>query len=120
MKKGKISIGMDMDEYQKIAAETAEWGDDFPIEPIMYITLGLTGEAGEVANKIKKIARDDGGKITEKRKLEIKQELGDLLWYISQLAQELGISFSDVARSNLDKLSDRRERGLIRGDGDNR
>lgn len=111
---------MNLNEYQKIAAETADWGDGFPIDPLLYVTLGLTGEAGEVANKVKKIARDDDNVLTEERKEEIKDELGDLLWYVSQLANELSIPFEEVAQGNLDKLADRRERNLIRGDGDNR
>ncbi len=84
----------------------------------VYLTLGLAGEAGELVNKIKKIFRDDGGKVTNERKVMIQQELGDALWYISQLATAFDMKLDNVAQSNLEKLLSRKERGTIQGSGD--
>ncbi len=84
-----------------------------------YCGLGL-GEAGEVQGKIKKILRDSGGVITEETKQKLKEELGDILWYISQLATELGLNLSDIALENLAKLQSRKERGQLKGSGDER
>lgn len=106
------------DHYQKLSRKTAIYpniGKNF-----IYPTLGLADEAGEVTGKIKKAIRDDGGKITKERRSEISKELGDVLWYIAQLATELKISLSSVARENLKKLRSRAERGKIGGSGDNR
>ena len=108
----------DFDEYQKKAGKTAIYpniGKNF-----VYPTLGLMGEAGEVSEKIKKVIRDDGGKLTPEKREEIKKELGDVLWYLAQLSKELGIRFSDVAKGNLEKLSSRKARGKLHGEGDNR
>lgn len=109
---------MDFAAYQKKSRRTAQYpqkGNNF-----VYPTLGLAGEAGEVAEKIKKILRDKKGRIGKKEKEEIKKELGDVLWYISQLATELGLSLDEVAERNLKKLLDRLERGRIGGEGDER
>ena len=86
---------------------------------LAYAALGLNGEAGEVAEKIKKAWRDDSV-VTEERKQEVKKELGDTLWYLAQVCTELGLSMSDVAESNIAKLADRRERNVLAGSGDNR
>ena len=85
-----------------------------------YALLGLTGEAGELANKIKKVMRDSGGVISEKTSDSIKGELGDVMWYVAALATEMGFDLSEVAQSNLDKLSSRKEKGTLLGDGDNK
>lgn len=109
---------MEFNEYQKKAKETAIYpkvGENY-----IYPVLGLCGEAGEVAEKIKKIFRDDKGVLTEERKGIIKKELGDVLWYLSQVAEELGLSLDEVALFNLEKLLSRKERGKLTGDGDNR
>lgn len=87
---------------------------------IYYTTLGLAGEAGEVANKVKKIIRDDGDVLTSKRKEDLKQEIGDVLWYVSQLCSELELDMADVALSNISKLANRKEKDKIQGEGDNR
>ncbi len=108
----------DFDKYQKKCKQTAVYpkvGKSF-----VYPLLGLVGETGEVSEKIKKLFRDDKGKLTHERKEEIKKELGDVLWYMAQLSTELGIKFSSVVKGNLDKLSSRKKRGAIHGDGDNR
>lgn len=88
--------------------------------PIVYPTLGLINEAGEVAGKIKKIFRDREGNITEEDRQALKQELGDVLWYLTQICTELDLTLEEVAQANLDKLFSRLARGKIRGDGDNR
>jgi NTP pyrophosphatase (non-canonical NTP hydrolase) len=79
-----------------------------------------TGEAGEVAEHAKKAIRDDGGEISDERRLALARELGDVLWYTSQLATELGLELEDIARENLDKLLSRQRRGVLSGGGDNR
>ncbi|NJN79900.1 MAG: nucleoside triphosphate pyrophosphohydrolase family protein, partial [Anaerolineales bacterium] len=81
---------------------------------------GLVNEAGEVAGKIKKIFRDKDGVIGEAEKEALKAELGDVLWYLSQVATELDLSLDEIAEANIAKLLDRQARGKIQGDGDNR
>lgn len=86
----------------------------------VYPALGLTNEAGEVSGKLKKIIRDNDGVINLEQRQDISKELGDVLWYIAQLASELGIELEDVAAANLAKLASRQERGTLTGNGDNR
>ena len=86
----------------------------------IYPTLGLAGEAGEVAEKVKKVLRDKNGNFDECSKESIKLELGDVLWYVSQLSSELGFDLEEVALANLEKLSSRSVRGKISGEGDDR
>ena len=107
----------DLDMYQKVAKTTAIYPRE---QAIIYPTLGLTGEAGEVANKVKKIIRDDGNKINESLVQEISAEIGDCLWYISVLADDIGCKLSDIANANLVKLANRKEKGTIHGSGDTR
>jgi NTP pyrophosphatase (non-canonical NTP hydrolase) len=102
---------MNFDDYQKLAISTAIYPEEYKI---IYPTLGLCGESGEVAEKIKKHIRDG------KSLSGLKKELGDVLWYIAALAEDLDISLQDVAELNIQKLSDRKERNVISGDGDNR
>tara|TARA_Y100000589_G_scaffold311081_1_gene330107 strand:- start:1567 stop:1896 length:330 start_codon:yes stop_codon:yes gene_type:complete len=109
---------MDFDTYQKIARKTAIYpniGSNY-----VYPTLGLVGESGEVAEKIKKVIRDKNGKFDELERNSLKKELGDVLWYISNLCDELNLSLSEVADINLDKLRSRKLRGKISGSGDDR
>jgi NTP pyrophosphatase (non-canonical NTP hydrolase) len=109
---------MDFNEYQKQSRKTAAYA---PIgHPIIYPTLGLTNEAGEVAGKVKKIFRDRDGVIGEAEREALKAELGDVLWYLAQVATELDLTLDEVAEYNLSKLFSRLERGKIKGDGDNR
>ena len=89
-------------------------------ENFVYPILGLAGEAGEVANKISKIFRDDGSAITDEKRREVEKELGDVLWYVSQLATELGLSLDKVVSANIENLFFRKERGTLHGAGDNR
>jgi len=86
----------------------------------MYPALGLAGEAGEVCEKVKKMFRDDDGEVTPAKLEEIKKELGDVLWYIANLAADFGINLDEVAMLNLDKLFSRQKRGTLKGSGDNR
>ncbi len=86
----------------------------------MYPTLGLSGETGEIAEKVKKIIRDDQGVITDEKRDQIAKEAGDVLWYLSQLATEIDYSLEDIAQMNLDKLASRAARGVLSGSGDNR
>lgn len=88
--------------------------------PIVYPTLGLVNEAGEVAGKVKKLFRDKGGEISDEDREALKAELGDVLWYLTQICTNLGLTLEEVAEANLDKLFDRLERGAIQGDGDQR
>ena len=108
---------MDVNAYQAAAKETAT----YPKETgILYTTLGLTSEAGEVADKIKKVIRDHGGEMDDDARDAIKMELGDVLWYVANLATELGYSLRDVAGANIQKLDDRQARNKLHGSGDNR
>lgn len=107
---------MTFDDYQRLSRRTASYP---PIgHAVIYPTLGLTNEAGEVAGKIKKVFRDKEGVITDADREALKAELGDVLWYLAQVATELDLSLDDIARHNLDKLMSRLERGAIGGDGD--
>ncbi len=109
---------MDFNEYQKKSRKTAIYPDAG--SNFIYPTLGLAGESGEVAEKIKKVIRDKGGKIDEETKEKIEKELGDVLWYVSQIVTELGLDLNKVAEKNIEKLSSRMERGKIGGSGDER
>ncbi|HPM38838.1 MAG TPA: nucleoside triphosphate pyrophosphohydrolase family protein, partial [Candidatus Pacearchaeota archaeon] len=86
----------------------------------IYPTLGLVGEAGEVAEKMKKVLRDNDGVISEEKREEITKELGDVLWYIANLSKELNVSLEDVAQKNIEKLQSRQQRNELHGSGDNR
>ncbi len=109
---------MEFNEYQKKSRETAIYpqaGENF-----IYPTLGLAGEAGEVAEKIKKVIRDKEGIINKETRKAVEKELGDVLWYVAQLATELQLSLNEIAQTNIEKLASRMKRGKIKGDGDNR
>ncbi len=109
---------MTFDEYQKQSRKTAKYpniGNNF-----VYPTLGLAGESGEVAEKIKKVLRDKNGVIDEATRAEITKELGDVLWYLAQIASELGLPLENVASENIKKLFSRKERGKLGGSGDSR
>lgn len=108
---------MNFNEYQKKAVTTAIFKDEVALP---YLALGLVGEAGEVAEKVKKVLRDDGGYISEERKEQIAKEVGDVLWYTSVFLYYLNVPLADVAQMNLDKLFSRKERGVIGGSGDER
>ena len=109
---------MNFNDYQTKSRKTAK----YPTigHPVIYPALGLVNEAGEVAGKIKKVFRDKEGQIGHETRDALKAELGDVLWYIAQVATELDLSLDEIAEYNITKLYDRLERGKIRGDGDNR
>ena len=109
---------MDFKTYQKKARETAQYPNLGSNN--VYPTLGLVGEAGEVAEKVKKVIRDKNGVFDEESKNAIKRELGDVLWYISNLSDELGFKLEEVASENLEKLKLRAAKGKISGSGDDR
>jgi len=111
---------MDMDTYQDLARSTAIYPKSGELQGLLYTCLGLSGEAGEVADKAKKILRDHGGVIPDDKKEEITDELGDVMWYIANTAHELGFSLNDIVARNLIKLNSRIERGAISGSGDRR
>ncbi len=110
---------MQISDYQERSKETAIY-PKIDGKSWLYPALGLPNEAGEVAGKIKKIVRDHNLEMTEKMRIEIGKEIGDVLWYASQLATELGLSLDDIAEKNLNKLKDRQERGVLKGSGDDR
>ena len=101
---------MNFEEYQSEARQTALYPRR--MDNLEYPTLGLTGEAGEVANIVKKIQRDNGGIITDETRLKLKDELGDVLWYISACADELGLTLSEIADFNVSKLAKRHRRAV--------
>ena len=107
----------DLDMYQQVAKTTAIYPRE---QAIIYPTLGLTGEAGEVANKVKKIIRDGSNSKDEKLVSEIKAEIGDCLWYIAVLADDFNIKLSDIASANIEKLALRQKNNTIHGSGDDR
>ncbi|NCN52784.1 nucleoside triphosphate pyrophosphohydrolase family protein [Candidatus Parcubacteria bacterium] len=113
---------MDFREYQKKSRETAMYpgnGSNF-----VYPALGLAGETGEVVEKVKKLLRNhevtEASQIPVEKKEEIEKEMGDVLWYLAQLATELDIDFGDVAEQNIEKILSRKERGMLHSEGDNR
>lgn len=123
---------MDLNEYQRLTNTTAMYpgkagylGDITPqnsydLLGLLYVSLGLVGEAGEIANKVKKIIRDNDGIISEEMHDALVKEYGDVLWYLAQSLDLLGVPFSSVAQANLDKLQKRKEAGKIQGSGDSR
>lgn len=118
---GTVASGDVKDMFDWYQAQSfATWGVIETNHPIVYPTLGLTNEAGELAGKVKKIFRDRDGQITEADREALKGELGDVLWYLTQICTQLDLSLAEVAQANIAKLSSRRERGKISGDGDDR
>ena len=114
---------MKFDDYQKKALLT----DKYPksrkkrhAEAVLYSVLGLAGESGEVADKVKKMFRDHGGKMSPRDYDALVLEIGDVLWYVAHTAQRLGLPLSEVARLNIEKLASRHRRGKLRGSGDDR
>lgn len=113
---------MDFETYHDQTESTAMYphvatGD---IMALMYTALGLAGEAGEIANQVKKILRDDDAAVTAARRTAIGKELGDVFWYLSRFMHEMGIDHRAVLGTNVEKLQARKQQGNIFGDGDNR
>jgi len=113
--RSRAKIKMDINEYQQKALKTAIFPKEYAI---IYPTLGLAGEAGEVADKVKKIVRDRN--TSDQMKRDIAAEIGDCLWYCAVLANDLGFDLAQIADSNLSKLADRQQRGVLHGSGDKR
>lgn len=111
---------MKLNEYQTLAADTATYPEKGGLMGLVYTSLGLTGEAGEVSEKVKKLLRDHGGELNTELKEGLIKELGDVLWYLAQCSKELGVTLEEVAAVNLFKLQSRKERGKLKGSGDNR
>jgi len=109
---------MDLNHYQTTALETAIYPNQG--QNYTYPVLGLLGEAGEVADKLKKVIRDDDGVLTDSVRDAVAKELGDVLWYLAVLSYELDCDLNTIAQNNLDKLASRKARGVISGSGDNR
>lgn len=109
---------MNFNEYQKKAMETYFHTKGIP--EIVFSALCIADEAGEVAGAVKKLYRDSGGEMTDEWRKRIMGEAGDVLWYITMLAQSLDVSMEDIAKMNIKKLSDRKNRDVLKGDGDNR
>ena len=117
---------MELNEYQKKALETAVYPSEYKV---IYPALGMNGEAGEVADKVKKTIRDTivlknaiTGEIIlpdEKRK-ELAKEVGYVLWYVATMANDIGYSLEEIGKMNIEKLQSRKERGVLGGNGDNR
>jgi NTP pyrophosphatase (non-canonical NTP hydrolase) len=109
---------MDISDYQLRSRATAVYPGAG--ENLLYPTLGLCGEAGEVAEKIKKMIRDDAGVLTEERRAALSKELGDVLWYLTQIATEADLELDAIAEANIEKLSSRQRRNVLQGSGDDR
>jgi NTP pyrophosphatase (non-canonical NTP hydrolase) len=109
---------MNLDEYQKLAKRTAAPYDKK--NEIFQLILGLVGETGEIAEKAKKIVRDQDSDFSKFDKEDLKKELGDVLWYLAVVSDYFGISLEEVGRKNIDKLASRQARGKLGGSGDNR
>ena len=116
----KTGYGLCLDDYQEEAAKYALYPGRGELDGLVYTALGLTGEAGEFADKVKKIIRDSSGILTTEARLALLKEIGDVLWYASQAAQELGATLGDVAEGNIRKLESRMQRQKLGGSGDDR
>lgn len=108
---------MTFDDYQKAAIATAIYPGDLKL---IYPAIGLAGETGEVMEHIKKTIRDNNRQLTEDRRHALAKELGDVLWYMANLAEDAGLSLVDIARQNIEKVNSRKARGVQLGSGDNR
>lgn len=108
---------MQINEYQEAALVTAVYPEG---KRIIYPALGMCGEAGEVADKVKKVIRDNNQQFTDECKREIVKEIGDVLWYCATMAHDIGFTLEEVAQMNINKLASRQQRGKLGGSGDNR
>jgi NTP pyrophosphatase (non-canonical NTP hydrolase) len=114
-------MNLNVNDYQKEAISFAIYPKSKEWDLPLYPALGLAGEAGEVAEKIKKLMRDTDAKIlTEDQKREIAKELGDVLWYVANLAADIDYDLEEIAGMNIEKLQSRKERNALKGSGDNR
>lgn len=113
---------MDFANYQAKAHKTAVYPHEMPddLVPLWYSALGLCGEAGEFANKVKKILRDQGGELTSDVRVDLMHELGGVLWYVAEACTMMGMSLEGIANENITQLSGRAQRGTLHGSGDDR
>lgn len=109
-----------LDGYQQQAATTAIYPGQGTVQGLVYASLGAAGEVGELCDQVKRILRDDDGHVTLERREKLIKELGDVMWYSAQIAKELGANMSHVTQLNLGKLFDRKTRGVLHGEGNNR
>jgi NTP pyrophosphatase (non-canonical NTP hydrolase) len=109
---------MDLSDYQARSRATAVYPDAG--DNLLYPTLGLCGEAGEVAEKVKKMIRDDDGVLSDERREALSKELGDVLWYVAQVSTEAGLDLDAIAAANIEKLLARQRRNVLSGSGDDR
>jgi len=119
----KRFVGREVQSSAEITDSLLEqYLDEFetPFNRLVYPVLGLVGEAGEIANKLKKVARDGGGQMEAALGYDLADEDGDVLWYVARIARELKFSLGVVADDNINKLFSRKERGVLGGSGDNR
>lgn len=110
---------MTLEEYEKQALTTVIKTDS-EFRDLLHWVLGINGEAGEIAEKVKKIIRDKNAEVSEEDKHELAKEVGDVLWYLAVFAHHLGVPLETIAQQNLDKLQSRKKRGVLQGSGDNR
>ncbi len=108
---------MELNDYQEAALKTAYYPKGMAL---IYLALAINGEAGEVAEKVKKLYRDKDGKGDMNFTRSVAKELGDVLWYVSVMAEELGFTLEDIAKTNIEKINSRKERGVLGGNGDDR
>lgn len=108
---------MELNDYQLAALATAIYPQD---KRIIYPLIGLAGETGEVADKIKKEIRDRNGEFAADSRREIALEIGDVMWYLASLASDLGYTLDEIAQMNIEKIQSRKQRDKIHGEGDNR
>lgn len=108
---------MELNDYQKAALATAIYPNDGTVS---YLALAISGEAGELADKVKKVLRDKNGIFSEADKKALALELGDVMWYVANLSEVLGYPLSDIAQMNIEKIAGRVKRGTLHGAGDNR
>lgn len=115
---------MNFNEYQKLAkrTDTSSLKEEKKLfgNLLTYPTLGIAGESGEFADKIKKVFRDKRGKLDDATKQNLMLELGDILWYVAKMARAIGFTLDEVAQANLHKITSRKKRGVLHGDGDHR
>lgn len=109
---------MNLDDYQKAALRTAAPRDKK--NEFLHLVLGLVGESGEIAEKVKKIIRDHDSDLSKVDIEDLKKELGDVMWYIAVIADYFDISLNEVGEKNIEKLASRQKRGVLGGSGDNR
>lgn len=108
---------MKFSEYQDFVNDMKVYKEK---DAIIYPTIKLAGETGEVSEKVGKTIRDNGGIFSEEGKVALIKELGDVLWYVSALADDLGYNLEHVALTNMGKLNSRKDRGVVHGSGDER